>query len=425
MGSESSPSPAPSGAFKVNQAPLLRRERQEPIFGEIPRTPTCEGPEGIRYDFCNGLRVAFPDKGEYRLRFRDSSTGTVVYDMDVRPGSVVESVKKYFIPFEFEVTRKGEREPFFSHRFDARGREVMLQLPIGTLGDTIAWFSYVERFQRRHNCRIACSMASGIADVWRSQYPDIEFITKEETGKRSPYACYCLGLFFRNDRDHQPYDFRYVGLHRTAGHILGLEGEDLADLPPRVDLSAPRRIQDPYVCIAAKASSQPKMWNNPRGWREVVAFLRDSGYRVLCIDKCQEEGFETTWNYMPFGAEDFTGALPLQERIDLIKDADFFVGLSSGLSWLAWMCKVPVVMISGFTEPANEFGTPYRVINPQVCHGCWNDTRYEFEHCNYLWCPAFDRPGQKFECTRAITGEQVIRTIRRIPAFQRLQEARG
>ena len=38
-------------------------------------------------------------------------------------------------------------------------------------------------------------------------------------------------------------------------------------------------------------------------------------------------------------AQDFTGDRPLQERIDLIKDADMFLGLSSGLSWLAWCCS--------------------------------------------------------------------------------------
>lgn len=408
--------------FHVNSFKLQQRKQPEKVFGEIPTAPTQEAPEGIRFDYCDGLRVAFPDKGDYRLLFRDSLTGTCVYNMDVKPGAIVESVKKYFIPFEFEIYHKGEETPFFKHTFNAEGKQVLIQLPIGTLGDTIAWFSYVERFQQKHKCKIVVSMATFIADIWRKQYPDITFIGKEETKNYSPYACYYLGLFFQNNTTHQPYDFRYVGLHKTAGLILGLEHPDLDDLPPRVDLTAPRQIKEPYVCIAAKASSQPKMWNNPHGWREVVSYLKDAGYRVLCIDKAQEEGFETTWNYMPFGSEDFTGNKSLQERINLIKDADFFIGLSSGLSWLAWMCKVPVVMISGFTEPANEFYTPYRIINTQVCHGCWNNTRNEFNHSDYLWCPEFKELGKKFECTKAITGQQVIRMIERIPQFKEHQK---
>jgi hypothetical protein len=30
-------------------------------------------------------------------------------------------------------------------------------------------------------------------------------------------------------------------------------------------------------------------------------------------------------------------------------------------------------MISGLTHPSNEFFTPYRVINYNVCNGCRND----------------------------------------------------
>ena len=227
-----------------------------------------------------------------------------------------------------------------------------------------------------------------------------------------------MWLFFRGDVDHQPVDFRYIGLHRTAGYILNV---DPADLPPRFNLSAPRRIKEPYVCIAAQSSSQAKYWNNPRGWIEVVKFLKESGYRVLCIDREQVHGTGINYNTIPYGTEDFTGDRPLQERVDLIKDADFFIGLSSGLSWIAWGCRVPVVMISGFTHPTNEFQTPYRVINYHTCHSCWNDMRVDFDHFDFLWCPRHRGTDRHFECTRLISAEQVINTIKSIPAYQRRQ----
>ena len=150
----------------------------------------------------------------------------------------------------------------------------------------------------------------------------------------------------------------------------------------------------------------------------VVQFLKDNGYRVLCIDKEKVHGTGLNWNFIPYGAEDFTGDLPLQQRIDLIKDADFFIGLSSGLSWLAWCCKVPVVMISGFTHPTNEFETPYRVINYHTCHSCWNDMRLDFDHFDFLWCPRHKGTDRHFECTKLISPEQVITTIKKIPTFK-------
>lgn len=292
------------------------------------------------------------------------------------------------------------------------GKEVLIQLPVGALGDTIAWFSFVERFQRKHCCNLSCVMETRMAEIFKAQYPDIRFISKEDAAKLSPYATYNLGLFFGGDTDRQPFDFRQIGLHRTAWKILGIE--DISDIPPRVNLTAERKIKEKYAVIAAQGSSQCKYWNNPFGWREVVQYLNGNGYRVLCIDRMTEYGTDYTWNHIPYGAENFTGDLPLQERIDLIKDADLFIGLSSGLSWLAWCSHVPVILISGFTDPVNEFYTPYRVHNSSVCHGCWNDMRCDFNHFDFLWCPRKKEARDKFECTKAITSKMVIDRIRQI-----------
>ena len=74
----------------------------------------------------------------------------------------------------------------------------------------------------------------------------------------------------------------------------------------------------------------------------------------------------------------------------------------------------PVVLISGFTHPTNEFATPYRVINWHACNGCWNDVRHRFDHKDYLWCPRHAGTPRQFECTRLITAAQVISAIDQI-----------
>ena len=107
--------------------------------------------------------------------------------------------------------------------------------------------------------------------------------------------------------------------------------------PPRIALADDTRpIAEPYVCIAVQSTTQGKYWNNPDGWREIVAFLKEAGYRVICIDQKPVHGTGLVWNHIPNGAEDETGDRPLQERARWLKHAEFFVGLSSGLSWLAW-----------------------------------------------------------------------------------------
>jgi hypothetical protein len=100
-----------------------------------------------------------------------------------------------------------------------------------------------------------------------------------------------------------------------------------------------------------------------------------------------------------------------------VRAAEFFVGLSSGLSWLAWACGIPVVMISGFTHPTNEFATPYRIINFHTCNSCWNDPRHRFDHKDFLWCPRHKDTPRQFECTRLIAAEHVKSVIRTIPGF--------
>jgi autotransporter strand-loop-strand O-heptosyltransferase len=138
---------------------------------------------------------------------------------------------------------------------------------------------------------------------------------------------------------------------------------------------------------------------------------------VICIDQSALHGHGGSWNRVPAEAEDETGDRPLQERARWLKHADFFIGLSSGLSWLAWAVGTPVVMISGFTHPINEFNTPYRIINYHVCNSCWNDPRLLLTGGDFLRCPRHKDTPHQFECSRLITADHVKAVLHRIPGF--------
>jgi autotransporter strand-loop-strand O-heptosyltransferase len=376
-----------------------------------PGDPVCEGPPGIRYDFNYGCRVQVAGEG-WRVRLLDRDADVVLYD-DAVSDAVVSSTKRYYVNFRIEVLRDGEM--VFEHDFDLKGKKVYARLPVGTLGDIIAWFPYVEEFRKRHQCEMYLSMGEAIWQLFEDAYPDLHYLRPEEEAERLHefYASYYLGIYFPcDDRTHQPTDFRVSGLQKTIPYMLGLPA---VECRPRIGVrDTVRRIEEPYVCIAAQSSSQSKYWNNPAGWFETVKYLKAQGYRVLCIDREHVNGHGLQWNHIPYGSEDFTGDLPLQERASLLLHADFFVGLSSGLSWLAWALGKPVVMISGFTHPLNEFETPYRVINFHACNSCWNDTRIEFDHHNFMWCPRHAGTDRQFECTRLITPGQVKSTIARL-----------
>ena len=392
-------------------------------------TPTQEAPRGIRFDLNHGARILLPQRsqGKWRIRLRDLDTGNVLFASE-NTGAFVTSSKRYFVRFGIEVwdlDDAGAMTPVWAHDYDASGREILIQFPVGTLGDILAWFSYAARFAEVHGCRLTCAMSELIIPLLSQAHPSIRFVTHDEVAAlriaESAYATYCLGLFFDDTANNwQPTDFRHVGLHRTAGYILGVDPTEQAPRLALADESRP--IEEPYVCIAVQSSTQCKYWNNPGGWRAVVTFLKARGYRVICIDQKPVHGAGLVWTHIPHGAEDQTGDRPLAERARWLRHAAAFVGLSSGLAWLAWAAGCPVAMISGFTHPTNEFETPFRVINWHACNSCWNDPKVRFDHKDFMWCPRHAGTDRQFECTRLITPDQVLATLKRIPSLADLTQ---
>ncbi len=399
------PSAAPAETGVGGAAP----DAPKPAYPAPASLPTQAGPRGIRFDFNQGARVLLPPRaeGRWRVRLRDLDTGNILFESE-NQGAFVASAKRYYIRFGVEVW-DGDA-PILAHEHDLRGRDVLALFPVGTLGDILAWFPYAARFAEAHGCRLICAMSPLISALLRDTHPAIRFASHEEVVAEklaeTAYATYSLGLFF-DDRANvwQPTDFRHVGLHRTAAYILGV---DPAEEPPRLHLpDGSRPIPARYVCIAVQSSSGCKYWTNPEGWRDVVAHARARGYRVVCIDQKPAHGHGLMWTQIPNGAEDETGERPLAERARWLRHAAAFVGLSSGLAWLAWAAGARVVLVSGFTHPTNEFATPYRVINWHACNSCWNDPALRFNHHDFLWCPRHQGTPRHFECTRLITGHHV------------------
>jgi autotransporter strand-loop-strand O-heptosyltransferase len=387
----------------------------KPPYPAAASEQTQAGPLGIRFDFNFGARLFIPagSDGGWISTISDLETGNILFQANQR-GVSIQSTKRYFVRFGIEI-RDEKGGIVFSHRYDATNQRVLVVLPIGTLGDSLGWLPYAIRFAKVHQCKLTVALAERLIELFKDAYPEIEFVTHEQIKPETFYATYNIGLFFE-DGEHvfQPTDFRHVGLHRTAGYILGV---DPAEEPARIALKdeAPP-IPDPYVVIAVQASTYAKKWNNPGGWHEIIRRLKEAGYRVICIDRERVHGAGVAWTHIPHGVEDETGDRPLLERARWLKHASAFIGVSSGLAWLAWSVSCPVVLVSGFTHPTNEFATPGRVINWHACNSCWNDVRHVFDHSDYLWCPRHQGTDRAFECSRLITAEQVWAATQRVLA---------
>ena len=419
--------PAASSTASQASQPLPPAADPKSPYPPAAATPVLIGPEGIRFDFNLGCRVLLPARatGKWRVRLRDLDTGNILFESENK-GAFVNSAKRWYVRFRVEIWEIAEEpgtepRPVMTHDYDPLHQDVLIQFPVGTLGDILAWFPYAARFADKFaQCRVTCAMSGLIIPLLRDAYPHLRLVTHEEAVEYkladTMYATYSLGVFFGDEsNDWQPTDFRLVGLHRTAGYILGVDPTEQQPTIVLPDESRP--IAEPYAVIAVQSSSGCKYWTNPNGWRETVAFLKENGYRVICIDQKAVHGFGLMWTQIPHGAEDETGDKPLVDRARLLRHASMFVGLSSGLAWLAWAAGCPVVMISGFTHPTNEFATPYRVINWHACNSCWNDPRHRFDHKDFLWCPRHQGTPRHFECTRLITATQVKQVIETMPGF--------
>ena len=167
-------------------------------------------------------------------------------------------------------------------------------------------------------------------------------------------------------------------------------------------------MQNPYVCIGTQSTAQAKYWNYEGGWNEIVKYLKSINYDVVCIDKHQVFG---SGQYMNSSPDDVIHRheRTLEQTIATMNGCEFFIGLGSGLSWLAWALEKPVVLISGFSEPYSEFQIDCeRVHNSDVCNSCYN--RHTFDPGKWDWCP----DENDFICTKSITPEMVKNAINNV-----------
>nr|WP_255631391.1 autotransporter strand-loop-strand O-heptosyltransferase [Caballeronia sp. dw_19] len=377
-----------------------------------PALPVLEGPEGIFFDFNYGCRVQVPVSG-WRVRMSDLDTFNVLMDETVEAHSVVASVRKYFVRFLLEVF-DGDRL-VFTHAFNAQGKNVRLCMDPWALGDSIAWIPVIDAFREQHSCELYAPMGEHLQPLFRAGYPHLHLATEEQLAQRTEpdYASYYFGLMFPlSERDHQPTDPRISCMQDTVSYLLGVPCRERK--PNLIIADTARVIPGKYVCIGTQSTAQHKYWNNPAGWPTLINYLKSLGYRVMCIDRYWQFGNDVNINTMPAEAEDCTGNYTLQARASQLLHADFFIGLGSGLSWLAWAVGIPVVMISGFSHPSTEFRTPYRVINFHVCNSCFNDTAIELHPEVFAQCPRWRDDPRPFQCTTSITPQSVMRIVDRL-----------
>lgn len=368
---------------------------------KINHKDSVESQNSIVFDFNNKSKVEILGeiKKEYNLKFINKQNNKLVYESDISNNMWTQANFAYFIDWNIQIRDKQTNSLVSDFNLDLKNKTVKIVNESPSLGDGVSWVACIDLFQKKHNCIVDYYTPN--KDLFEIEYPNINFYNYNHIKDENYYVSYKIGCFDPNDNSISPVDYRTQNLQQIASNILGLDYEEVKTKIHVKDKD--RKLQEKYVCISTASTSGCKHWQHIDGWQKVVDHLNDNGYKVVVIQK-------ETLNYMDLqGLKNVIHpqTQSIHEAISWIYNCEFFVGLSSGNSWLAWALDKKVLLISGFTKSFNEFFTPYRVINESVCNGCWNDVKYKFNAGDWNWCPKYKNTKKQFECTTEISFEMV------------------
>ena len=290
-------------------------------------------------------------------------------------------------------------------------KTVHIHLLSNSIGDTIASTPYVSEYQKRHNVNVIFNINDPFIFLLNEVYENIQFIGRND-------------IVEYDEKISIDYVFN-KSIQSGYAEQLGFEN------PPyiRPVVSIPellRPIKNKYIALGVHSTCQVKYWNHPNGlksqgeatnWNELSSILRKRGYTPVTVEKDEMYGVPPFYNGIPSKSNKQVGKTIL-EAANIINHSEFYIGLSSGMSWIAHALGKKVVMISNFTEDWNEFDLSLddyiRITNKSVCHGCWNKINIDhtFNSSDWYWCPLHKDTERHFECHKSISVNDVVEKIK-------------
>jgi autotransporter strand-loop-strand O-heptosyltransferase len=351
----------------------------------------------LTVSFLDGPRVEVSgdDYRKYFVEFLDESE-KVIHSGMLTPGMWIACGRKYYTKWKIRVNNQ------IVHEFNLENKRVLISFESKSIGDTIAWVPYAIEFAKKNKCKVILSTFHNEWFQGNEYYKDIEFI---KPGQATPcYAVYKIGWFKDSNGgwrkfDYYPNQVNLQPLQKTASDILGLEFSEV-NYGLNVQLK-PKKIKEKYIVIGPNSTAGCKEWPHEY-WSELAKKLNAMGYKVYSLTNKKFELpyinniVETNWN----------------EIFNYMFHAEFFIGLSSGLSWVNWALGKNTVMIGGFSTDDHEFQHNCIRISNDVCIKCWNDPVLKFDPGNWNWCPVYEKTELQHICQKSITVEQVLGKIK-------------
>ena len=299
------------------------------------------------------ISIIGTDIQTYSIEITNEESGIEYGEYECNTNEVlIPRLPQWYIPWKIKIrSNDGLLVSIDSLKNGLKNSVVFIKVDAWALGDTIAWIPYIEAFRVKHGCKVICSTFHNF--LFTKAYPKIMFLVPN-IQIDNVYAQYYIGATNEDNKYYSPIKVNQNPLQKVASEILGLDYIEMRpDLGSQISHIKPR-VEGKYVCLSEYGSDVRKHWVAENGWQMVVDKLNEIGYKVLVISK-----EPTTLT----GVVDLTGNINLIERMIDLRYAEFFIGVSSGLSWLSWAVGTHTVMISDVTPNWHEFQTDITRIN--------------------------------------------------------------
>lgn len=370
--------------FRTQHLQLYLEAYTNPSHGE-PRFHT-EYRDGFR------LIVEHLPPGDWTAQFWDEDR--IVYSTPIREGSWYSPRQNWFTPWRVEVLQG--TEVVWNYSVEPAKLSIDIRIDSSSLGDCLVWMGQVERFMEHWGPQ-KVRVKSHISHIWDREYYRERGIEIVDAFSGESDVLLGLGVYYSLEEPWRRWehrnDWRKIHMGQIASDRLGIP---FSERRPRLDpkIKNPPLIsrEKPIVAFATQSTAGAKYWNNPTGWKDLVAGMSEYHW----IHTSPEGG----------GVGDEELNSELETIAGAIKSSRFFVGLPSGLSWLAWALEVPTFIISGFSPSLVEESDGITIIrNNRVCNSCWSwDV---FNKGDWNWCPAWKGTHRQFECTKEIGWREV------------------
>jgi autotransporter strand-loop-strand O-heptosyltransferase len=353
----------------------------------------------IHISYLDGPRVEIKGKTnrKYFVEFVDDKN-EVRYSDTITNNMWTSCGVKYYIPWTIRINGK------VIEKFDIENKTVLISFESKSIGDTIAWAPYAIELMNQKNCNVVLSTFHNDWFKGSKSYEKIKFINPGQSVKCD--VIYRIGWFRDNNQGWKNFDFHpiqpnLIPLQKTATDILGLEFKEVnhgLNFKP-----GKRPIDSKYVVFGPQSTAGCKEWPI-ENWESLTKMVRNLGYEVVILS-LNNYNIKDTINVTSRDWNDIFNCL---------YHSEFFIGLSSGLSWVNWSLNKQTIMIAGFTQDDHEFTTNVKRVSNDVCIKCWNDPVLVFNSGNWDWCPVYQNTERQHICQKSITPIQVFNEILKI-----------